>query len=384
MKFEPTINAIANKIGRARLIQIGKRCGVAAGLLGVLCVFSEFCFLFPDIFTSPELRASVYHDNMPIFRAILQAAIFITFTCGAISILVLRSKAHGLAGIALAMAATLMGGSKAEPIEVGVRTLHAGLDYFVLELLILALLFIPMERLFTLREQNIFRKGWQTDLKHFFFGHVGVQLLSFITIIPVQIYLAWAVKFDFQQQVAAQPIWLQFFEILFVVDLLSYWIHRAFHHVPWMWRFHAIHHSSLNMDWLAGSRSHIVDTLVNRTLGFVPIFLMGFAQPALYGYLVFVSFHAVYIHANVNHRWPGLRWIFATPEFHHWHHTSDEEGIDKNFAVFISFIDVIFRTAHMPNYWPKGYGTTNFQPPETYLGQLAYPFKKQSEDTPYG
>jgi sterol desaturase/sphingolipid hydroxylase (fatty acid hydroxylase superfamily) len=92
----------------------------------------------------------------------------------------------------------------------------------------------------------------------------------------------------------------------------------------------------------------------------------------------------VYIHANVNHRWPYLRWFIATPEFHHWHHTSDEEGIDKNFAVFLAFIDVMFGTAHMPSYWPKRYGTTKFQPPETYLGQLSYPFRRHQEDTPYG
>ena len=137
------------------------------------------------------------------------------------------------------------------------------------------------------------------------------------------------------------------------------------------------------MDWLAGSRSHLVDVLVNRTLAFVPIFVMGFAPAAIYAYLVFVSFHAVYIHANVRHRWPGVRWIIATPEFHHWHHTSDEEGIDKNFAVFLSFIDVIFGTAHLPDHWPKRYGTVKFQPPETWWGQFVYPFKRKRE-TPYG
>jgi sterol desaturase/sphingolipid hydroxylase (fatty acid hydroxylase superfamily) len=137
------------------------------------------------------------------------------------------------------------------------------------------------------------------------------------------------------------------------------------------------------MDWLAGSRSHLVDVLVNRALGFVPIFVLGFAPAAIYAYLAFVSFHAVYIHANVTHRWPGLRQIIATPEFHHWHHTSDEEGIDKNFAVFISFIDRLFGTFHLPDYWPRRYGTTKFQPPETWVGQLVYPFRRQ-KDTPYG
>jgi sterol desaturase/sphingolipid hydroxylase (fatty acid hydroxylase superfamily) len=374
---------LLDKIPPARRIDIGKRAGVTAGLLGVLCILAELCFMFPHILVSNDARPH-YLEHIVLLRSVLHFAIIITFVLGAVSVLLIKSKTYGLASIGLAMIAVLMGGSSVEPVTHEPRAFSAGLDYFVLELLILGLLFIPMERLWSLHpDQKIFRTGWQTDLKHFFVSHAGVQLIAFATLIPVQVAFAWAVKFDFQQKVAAQPLVLQFFEILLCVDLVSYWVHRAFHKIPWMWNFHAIHHSSLHMDWLAGSRTHLVDTLVNRLLGFLPIFVLGFSPAAIYAYLVFVSFHAVYIHANVRHRWPGIRWIFATPEFHHWHHTSDEEGIDKNFAVFLSFIDVIFRTAHKPPYWPKKYGTVKFQPPETWVGQFVYPFKRKKE-TPYG
>ena len=365
----------------SRRIDLGKRAGVTAGLLGVLCVLAELCFLFPDVLVSHDARP-FYHEHLGVMRGILQGVIIATFALGALSVLTLKTKSYGLLALGLATIAILMGGSAAEPITSSERPFSAGLDYFILELLVLGLLFIPMERMWTLRKSRIFRTGWQTDLKHFFVSHAGVQLIAFATMIPVQALFAWAVKLDFQRTVAAQPLWLQFFEILFLVDLVSYWVHRAFHRVPAFWKFHAIHHSSLHMDWLAGSRTHIVDVLVNRFLGFVPIFVMGFSPAAIYAYLVFVSFHAVYIHANVSHRWPFLRHVIATPEFHHWHHTSDEEGIDKNFAVFLSFIDRIFGTHHLPGHWPKRYGTTKFQPPETYLGQLAYPFKRHK--TPYG
>lgn len=161
-------------------------------------------------------------------------------------------------------------------------------------------------------------------------------------------------------------------------------MHRTFHTVPLLWHFHAIHHSRREMDWLAGSRMHIVDVLVSRSAAFIPVFVLGFSPAALYAYLVFVSFHAVYIHANVRWRWPGLRWVIATPEFHHWHHTSDEEGLDKNFAGFLPMWDVIFGTAHQPAQWPKNYGTVKFQPPETWMGQLMYPFRRHGVRTPYG
>lgn len=362
---------------------IGKRAGVASGLLGVLCVLGELCFLLPDLLVTVDARP-FYREHIGVFRGILLTAILATFALGAASVLLLRSRTYGLAGIGLGVVALLMGGAGAEPLDLGPRAFTAGLDYFVLELLVLGLLFIPLERLFSLRRQNIFRSGWQTDLKHFFVSHAGVQLLSFAAMIPAQALFAWALTPDFQKQVAAQPLWLQFIAILVTVDFMTYWVHRAFHRFPWLWNFHAIHHSSRQLDWLAGSRMHLVDVLVTRAAAFVPVFVLGFAPAALYAYLVFVSFHAVYIHSNIRWRWPGLRWLIATPEFHHWHHTSDEEGLDKNFAGFLPMWDLVFGTAHQPDHWPRNYGTVKFQPPETYLGQLAYPFRRHGERTPYG
>ncbi len=367
----------------ARLVNLGKRAGVASGLLGALCVLAELCFLLPDLLVTRD-ALPMYKANLGLFRGILQAAIVATFVLGVYSTLRLRSKLHGLSGIALGSVALLMGGAEAQAIDTGPRAFAVGLDYFVLELLVLGLLFVPMEQLFALRPQKIFRAGWQTDLKHFFVSHAAVQLLSFASMIPAQAAFAWALQLDFQKAVAAQPVALQFVEILLTVDLVTYWVHRTFHTVPWLWNFHAIHHSSREMDWLAGSRMHLVDVLLTRSAAFIPVFVLGFAPAALYAYLVFVSFHAVYIHANVRWRWPGLRWVIATPEFHHWHHTSDEEGLDKNFAGFLPMWDVLFGTAHQPAHWPRNYGTVKFQPPETWVGQLLYPFRQHGEKTPYG
>ena len=363
---------------------LGKRAGVASGLLGALCVMGSLCFLLPDFLVTRDAMP-FYAANLGVFRATLWAAIGATLVLAVTSLLLLRSKAHGMLGLLLAAVALLMGGGAAEPLAIDGDPAYAlGLDYFVLELLVLGLLFIPIERLWALRPQRIFRAGWQTDLKHFFVSHAGVQLLSFAAMVPAHSLFAWAVQLDFQKHVAAQPLWLQFAEILLVVDFMTYWVHRAFHQVPWLWSFHAIHHSSRQMDWLAGSRIHIVDALATRSAAYLPVFLLGFAPGALYAYLAFVSIHAVFIHANLRWRFPAVRWVIATPEYHHWHHTSDEEGLDKNFAGFLPLWDLVFGTAHQPAHWPKNYGTVKFQPPETYLGQLLYPFRRHGERTPYG
>lgn len=365
-------------------VRIGKRAGLSSGLIGMLCVLGELCFLIPELLVTKDARP-MYVAYSGLFRGLLQTSIFAAIASGALGVAFSRPNRRALLGIALGVIALLMGGAEAEPLDVKApRGFSVGLDYFVLELLVLGLVFIPIEALFPLREQKVLRDGWQVDLKHFFVSHAGVQLLSFAALIPAQVLFAWAVQLEFQMAVASQPLAFQVVEMIVVVDFATYWIHRAFHQVPWLWSFHAIHHSSLKMDWLAGSRMHPVDVVVTRAVAFLPAFVLGFAPSALYAYLVLVSFHAVFIHANVRWRFPYLRWVLTTPEYHHWHHTSDEEGIDKNFVSFLPLWDVLFGTAHQPDYWPKNYGTAKFQPPETYLGQLASPFRRKGKATPYG
>jgi lathosterol oxidase len=178
-----------------------------------------------------------------------------------------------------------------------------------------------------------------------------------------------------QNAVAAQPLVVQFVEILIVADLSEYAIHRLFHAVPWLWRFHAVHHSSDVMDWLAGSRMHLVDVVVTRALAFVPLYVLGFSPVPVYAYLVFVSFHAVFIHANVRFRFGRLAHVIATPQFHHWHHAAEPAAVDKNFAVHLPVIDRLLGTYHMPpGRWPATYGIAGNPVPGDYLRQLLYPF----------
>jgi sterol desaturase/sphingolipid hydroxylase (fatty acid hydroxylase superfamily) len=180
--------------------------------------------------------------------------------------------------------------------------------------------------------------------------------------------------------VAAQPAVLQFLEIVFLADLTEYAVHRLFHRIPFLWRFHAIHHSAQHMDWLAGSRLHFVDIVVTRGLTFVPLFLLGFAPSPLYFYLVFVSFHAVFIHANVGFDFGRLEKWVVTPRFHHWHHAASAEAIDKNFAVHLPFIDRWFGSHYLPaSDWPAKYGIEGDPVPENYLKQWTLPFRKGSK-----
>lgn len=286
-----------------------------------------------------------------------------------------RRTPLGTAGIALALAAVLMGGSQVEVGTVQAPRVFVGLDWFLLNVFVLALVFVPIEVLFArLPHQSFFRPGWLTDVLHFMVSHLLVQVTVLLTLLPAAVFFRWAVSPRVHALVTAQPVVLQFMEIVVVADLAEYVIHRAFHQIPWLWRFHAIHHSSQAMDWLAASRIHLVDAVVTRALAFVPLYVLGFAPAPVYAYLVFVSFHAIFLHANVRFRFGWLAWIMGTPQFHHWHHAV--RPVDKNFAIHLPVIDRVFGTFHLPaGVWPEAYGIEGHPVPDRYPAQVLYPFR---------
>ena len=145
--------------------------------------------------------------------------------------------------------------------------------------------------------------------------------------------------------------------------------------IPLLWRFHAIHHSTEVMDWLAGSRLHFADAVITRSLTYVPLFLLGFSEKAIAVYVVVVVIQATFIHANVRWQFPILqRWV-ATPCFHHWHHAAEREAVDKNFAVHSPIWDWLFGTYYMPGRWPHRYGLCGPRDvPSGWLPQFLYPF----------
>ena len=369
----------ASSLGRGVGTRFGS--GWISGVLGVvfsaLAAGGVLCLRFPALLTTPDARG---YYPLDVVRFLIYACLVAGFGLGTLSLLLRREKSLGAAALLLATAATLLGGSRAEIGPLGEAPVYAGLDWFLLDMLVLGLIFVPLERAFSrLREQPIFRPQWRTDLVHFAMSHLLVQATVLLTLAPATLLFAWAVWPALQRAIRAQPLVLQFVEIVVVADLAEYVVHRAFHRVPWLWRFHAIHHSAEAMDWLAGSRLHLVDIVVTRGLSFVPLYLLGFSPPALYAYLVFVAFHAVFIHANVRFRFRPIERLVVTPRFHHWHHAAAPEAVDRNFAVHLPIIDRLFGTSYFPEgRWPDAYGLAGPPVPDGWLHQLVWPLGRRA------
>src|SRR5262245_46179342 len=355
---------------------LGRRwwLGIVSVFLATLAAFAVLCLHFPELLTTPELRA-VY--PMPLVRALIAGGILLAAASGALAIALGRGRRLGALGLVLALAAQLAGGAWVEVATPVARSHHLGLDWLALDLLLLAAVFVPLERAFArLPAQPVFRRGWRTDLAYFFVSHLLVQLLSLATVTPAALLLGWAAAPGLQRAIAALPFVLQLLLAVLAADLASYAAHRTFHVVPWLWRFHAIHHSSGALDWLAGSRLHLVDVVVTRAVAFVPLFVLGFEPSVLAAYLVWVATQATWIHANLRGRTGGLDALLVTPRLHHWPHAADPAARDKNFAVHFPWIDRLFGTHHLPpGAWPARYGVLQDEPPPGFAAQLVWPFR---------
>jgi lathosterol oxidase len=333
------------------------------------------CFRFPDLLTVPEARA-LY--PLTLVRALLHVALVGGFLLGVLSLTLRRNKALGTVAVIATLAAALLGGSQV-PIERGSGTgPFLGLDWFLLNLMLYSAIFVPIERWFArLPAQPLFRETWPTDFTYFFVSAILVQATTLLTLQPAMLLFDWARVAAVQASIQALPWIVQFLLMVLVSDLTQYWVHRAFHAVPLLWRFHAVHHSAEQMDWLAGSRLHLLDIAVTRGLTYVPIYVLGFAEAPLVAYLIFVSAQATFIHANVRFEWRWLQWILATPRFHHWHHAAEPEAVDTNFAVHLPVLDLIFGTAYLPDRWPSAYGIAQgAHAPRGYLRQFLWPFRR--------
>jgi sterol desaturase/sphingolipid hydroxylase (fatty acid hydroxylase superfamily) len=150
-------------------------------------------------------------------------------------------------------------------------------------------------------------------------------------------------------------------------------------HGRWLWKFHAVHHSSESVDWLSSVRLHPVNDIVTRVLQVLPLYWLGFSGAVLAAYVPFLTFYALLLHANVNWTFGPFRYAIASPAFHRWHHTTEAEGLDKNFAGTFPFIDLIFGTFYMPpGRTPTHFGITGSPVPTGFFAQLLYPFRSTS------
>lgn len=187
--------------------------------------------------------------------------------------------------------------------------------------------------------------------------------------------------FDGYGPVLEQPKWLMFVELFVLTDLTSYWSHRLCHNVPWLWKFHAVHHSPKMVRWTSTARLHPVNEIITYCSNILPAMALGFPAYALGPVIPVIATYALYSHSKWNHSLGPFRFIFTGPLYHRWHHTLMHEGGNKNFSGVFSFWDFIFGSYYMPKgRVPEVFGLDGESIPENFWTQLAYPFRRSPNE----
>lgn len=229
-----------------------------------------------------------------------------------------------------------------------------------------------------IKGQKVLRRGYGLDLAYWAFTPIVSKNLVFIAFVavlaPVAVFYGLKPQ-DLQNgfgPAASLPFWLQAASMLILGDFIGYWSHRAFHATR-LWPFHAVHHSSEELDWLSATRLHPVNDVVSKLAVGIPLLAFGFAPTAFAVYAPFVTVYAIMIHANVGWDFGPLRTVIASPAYHRWHHAHTDSGIGQNYAGLLPLWDLIFGTYYFPKTAPTRYGAGEAFP-ATLWGQLAHPF----------
>jgi sterol desaturase/sphingolipid hydroxylase (fatty acid hydroxylase superfamily) len=222
--------------------------------------------------------------------------------------------------------------------------------------------------------QSLWRDGFWNDLA--MYTVIQSYILGYV-IFGIASILDETTGMSKQGLLSGWPVAGQVILSLFVHDLYIYWFHRWQHNNKYLWRIHEAHHSTREVDWLSGSRSHSLEILINQSVEFVPLVLLGAAPIAIASKGMIDAVWGMWIHSNINARTGLIGFIINGPQMHRWHHALDDEAHNRNFATKFAFWDYLFGTAYLPEARkPRGYGLGDLDFPRNYLRQHLFAFRR--------
>ncbi|MEB2354600.1 MAG: sterol desaturase family protein [Ignavibacteriales bacterium] len=245
--------------------------------------------------------------------------------------------------------------------------------YSMLIIFAAAILFVILERIYPYTKgQKVLREGFFDDLALYTIAQS--YILSIIIFSFIISYIDETTGLSRLKLFADVPVWIQLIFFTITHDIYIYFMHRWQHSNKWLWRIHEAHHSPKKVDWLSGSRSHALEILINQTIEFAPIILLG-SPPEVIAYKGLISaVWGMYIHSNLNVKTGWLQKIINGPEMHRWHHSTGK-GRNRNFATKFAIWDWVFGTAYLPETKPDEYGLKTYFPAH-YFNQTLYAFRR--------
>jgi sterol desaturase/sphingolipid hydroxylase (fatty acid hydroxylase superfamily) len=240
------------------------------------------------------------------------------------------------------------------------------------------------------KKQPIIRKGFWLDTFYIIFNFFLFSLIGYNALSNLGVELfndlvgTWGWENIVAIEVDTLPVWLQLFIMFLIADFVQWNVHRMLHRVPWLWQFHKVHHSVKQMGFAAQFRFNFMETIVYKTIQYIPLAMIGFGIEQFFVVHMFSVFVGHLNHANLDWSYGKLGYVFNNPTMHIWHHSKTfpkEHPYGMNYGLTLSIWDYLFGTAYVPK---NGrdieigfHDDDDF--PKTFSSQIIYPFKKQEQ-----
>ncbi|MGB0166849.1 MAG: sterol desaturase family protein [Luteibaculum sp.] len=218
----------------------------------------------------------------------------------------------------------------------------------------------------------------------FLFSFIIYQALSDVVVLWLNQGLAYlGIKNTVAISLAESPVWLQFLTMFLIVDFTHWNVHRMLHRVPWLWRFHKVHHSVKQMGFAAHLRFHFMETIVYKSITYLPLALIGFGLDDFFLVYIISLIIGHLNHANLGWGYGWLGYVFNNPKMHIWHHAKalPKGRYGVNFGLSLSIWDYLFNTAYIPNSGKNiALGFEEVEAfPKGFLKQTIYPFRRNEK-----
>ena len=352
----------------------GRIGGFICAAIGLMSVASVLCLRFPAFLTTPELRV---HYDVELLRLLLAICMIVAAGAGSLSLMLGGPRlrvAIGVGGLFLAM---VLGGPDVPTKDFVQPRLYFGLDWLLLDLFFTGSGWILLEWMFprVRPEQPPLREGWRLDLAYFGVNHLAIGVFLVVSTHFAHDAFGWAVNAWTQAEVNALPGIARFVLIILAADLAEYVLHRAFTKCR---GYGASMRSITRRPRWTGCPDRVCISWSrwrHVRSSFYPFSCWAFRRTQSSPIRIFVSVQSTLIHSNIRMNAGWLRYVIVTPQFHHWHHASDAEAIDRNYTAHTPLWDLLFGTWHLPkDRWPVKYGTVKPVPGGSIRGELWYPF----------
>lgn len=238
------------------------------------------------------------------------------------------------------------------------------------------------------KDQPLIRKDFWLDGFYMFFNFFLFSLIGYnaLSNIGVQAFSDFIGLFGWSNLVAINiqswPVWLQLLVLLVVKDFIDWNVHRLLHRVGWLWEFHKVHHSVEQMGFAAHLRFHWMETIVYRTIEYIPLAMIGFGINDFILVHIFTLAIGHLNHSNVMLPMGPFKYLFNSAQMHIWHHAKELPArYGVNFGLTLSCWDYLFGTVHWPESGrdePLGFERSEYYP-ANFFKQMIQPFKKHEK-----